>query len=69
MQIIKFRTSNFSKEQFIEFINNNKIINIDNTTTIYLISVNEEFAIYTTTSYYLITHHDSNSDTYKFSIL
>ena len=67
MQIIKFRTSNFSKEQFIEFINNNKIINIDNT-TIYLISVNEEFAIYTTTSNYLVTYHDCNSDTYKFSI-
>lgn len=67
MQIIKFRTSNFSKEQFIEFINNNKIINIDDT-TIYLISVNEEFAIYTTISNYLVTYHDCNSDTYKFSI-
>ena len=67
MQIIKFRTSNFSKEQFIEFINNNKIINIDDT-TIYLISVNEEFAIYTTISNYLVTHHDCNSDTYKFYI-
>lgn len=59
MQVIKFRTSNYTKDEFIDFINENKIIlNGDKShykNHLYLLTVNDEFAIYTSVDSHLLT--------------